>query len=70
MPQTLRTNFSSNHHNPARRTMIVRASANPIQSLEGLLYAMQSFLAMAKTELLQPRPQAVDRILLEAGALH
>jgi hypothetical protein len=31
---------------------------------------MQHFLAMAKTELLQPRPQAVNRILREAALLH
>jgi hypothetical protein len=68
MAQTLRKNFSPAPHSTARHTLIVRA--NPIQSLEGLLVAMQGFLEKAKSDLLQPRPQAVNRILLEAASLH
>lgn len=70
MLETLRSNYSHYPHETQRRTLIVRSSAYPIQSLEGLLAAMQSFLTKAKNDLLQPRPQAVNRILLEAGSLH
>jgi hypothetical protein len=50
--------------------MIVRSSVYTIQSQECLLAALQSFLAKAKSDLLQPRPKAVSRILLEAASLH
>lgn len=70
MLETLRSNYIHYPHDSARRTLIVRSSAYPAQSLEALLTAMQHFLAKAKTELLQPRPQAVNRILLEAALLH
>lgn len=70
MPQTLHSTFYPYPHSPARRPLSLRSPANAIHSLESLMIAMQSFLANAKTDLLQPRPQAVNRILLEAAALH
>lgn len=39
-------------------------------SLEGLMAAMQRYIAQAKNDLLQPRPQAVQFILQEAARLH
>jgi hypothetical protein len=70
MPQTLRTTFSFKPHTTARRSLVPVASHAAYQSLEGLLAAMQHFIARAKTDMLQPRQQAVDRILREAAMLH
>jgi hypothetical protein len=70
MLETLRSNYSHYPHDTARRTLIVRSSACSVESIESLLAAMQHFLAKAKTELLQPRQQAVNRILMEAAMLH
>lgn len=70
MLETLRSNYIHYPHDTSRRTLILRSSACSVDSLEGLLAAMQHFLAKAKTELLQPRPQAVNRILMEAALLH
>lgn len=38
-------------------------------SIEALLIAMQLFIATAKTDLMQPRQQAVDFILAEAAKM-
>jgi hypothetical protein len=69
MSQTLRTTFSFQQHSSARRSLVPAESAANCHSLEGLLAAMQQFLAKAKADLLTPRQQAVDRILREAAAL-
>ena len=70
MSQTLRSTFSYQHHHSARRSLVPAGPAAHYPSLEALLAAMQQFIARAKTDLLQPRKQAIDRILQEAALLH
>jgi hypothetical protein len=70
MSQTLRTTFSFQQHSSARRSLVPAGSLAASHSLEGLLAAMQHFIAKAKADLLKPRQQAIDLILREAAALH
>jgi hypothetical protein len=67
MSQTLRTTFSFQQHSSPRRSLVPAASAAGNNSLEDLLAAMRQFISRAKTDLLQPRQQAVDFILREAA---
>jgi hypothetical protein len=70
MPQNLRTTFSLIPHRPARPIQLPARSVPTYSSLEALLCAMQQMLQKAKSDLLQPRKQVIDRILLEAASLH
>ena len=68
MPQTLRTNFTPRQHQN-RFALIPTHSYAAFESLEGLLTNLQHLITKAKTEMLQPRQQAVDYILREAANL-
>jgi hypothetical protein len=69
MSQTLRTTFSFQQHSSARRSLVPANSVAACHSLESLLAIMQQFLSRAKSDLLQPRQQAVNHILREAAML-
>jgi hypothetical protein len=70
MNQTLCSHFSLKAHRPAGSRQLPARRMPVADSLEALLAAMQEYLLEAKQDLLQPRPQAVARILLEAARLH
>jgi hypothetical protein len=70
MPQNLRTTFSLIPHRSSPPTMLPARSMTAYNSLEALLCAMQQILYKAKSDLLQPRQQVIDRILMEAASLH
>lgn len=69
MSQTLRAIFPHNPHNSGRRNLLPVRSHAAYGSIEALLLAMQLFIATAKTDLMQPRQQAVDFILNEAAKM-
>jgi hypothetical protein len=70
MSQTLRTTLSFHQHSSARRSLVPATSALAHHSLENLLILMQQILSQAKTDLLKPRQQSINRILAEAALLH
>ncbi len=70
MPQNLHRTFSLQPHRLQRPLLLPALSHATYNSLEALLQAMQKVLLMAKSDLLQPRQKAIDRILFEAAQLH
>lgn len=69
MPQTLRAIFPIQPHSSGRKNLLPVRSHAAYGSLEALLIAMQLFIATAKTDLMQPRQQAIDFILSEAAKM-
>ncbi len=69
MSQTLRATFPIERHSSGRRNLLPVRSHAAYGSLEALLIAMQLFIATAKSDLMQPRQQAVDFILSEAAKM-
>ena len=70
MSQTLCSHFSLKAHRAADNRLLPARHIPATDSLNALLAAMHEFLLEAKHDLLEPRPEAVARILLEAAALH
>ncbi|MEO6833282.1 MAG: hypothetical protein ABI378_12150 [Chitinophagaceae bacterium] len=70
MPQTLPNTFSLPTHPSSHRSNLPMRSLSGISSLEALLQAMEHYLILAKSQLLQPRKNAIDFILNEAARLN
>ncbi len=66
MPQNLHKTFSLYSHRATRPLLLPTLSHATYNSIEALLSAMQHILQKAKSDLMQPRHQVIDRILLEA----
>ncbi len=67
MPQNLHKTFSLHPNRTPRPLLLPALSHATYNSLEALLLAMQHMLLKAKSDLLQPRQQVIDRILFEAA---
>jgi hypothetical protein len=67
MPQTLRKTFSNRSHTQFKPT--VRKGFESPLSLEGFMQQLQAYIDTAKSDLLQPRQNVIDRILLEAAGI-
>ena len=63
MAQTLRIKFSYKTH--SRRLPVLRSGFLAPLSLQSLMQELHQYLMLAKNDLLQPRQQALDRIMLE-----
>jgi len=70
MDQTLCSHFFPQSHRSSTGRSLPARRMPVSQSLDELLASMQEFLAEARQELLQPRPQLIARILREAASLH
>lgn len=70
MPQTLPSTFSRPGRPDSHRSNLPMRYLSGINSLEGLLQAMEHYLLLAKSQLRQPRKKVIDFILKEASLLN